>query len=326
MCADEGWQPDEPARADRALRFIARLQAAGGVGGRALTYATIAAYKSALHTHFEMTAPAAGVPNPWDALKVIRALEGVRKRNAQREQHARESDEPSEPLTFERLERLRLVHDDDERERMLFAAIAIAVGASLRPNELLGLVNDPNDPRRERALHARQVRFFADDHGTVPMATSSAGLPRAATIWLPISKTDQQRRGTTRDVGAQLSVHTLWHWMRFLEARGARGNYRLFALGGEPLSNNVLIGHLRRRLAQAGIAGHFTLRCFRKGQASSLDAQGIAPAFIERAGGWAPGSRAVHAYTSHPAVQRARQLAVARDVALMSSAGPRSGQ
>jgi hypothetical protein len=288
-----------PLRADHAAEWLTTMAEAGG-----RTAATIAQYKSALHTLFASTQSFADDrPNPFAHPKLKRLLIGISNTKAAPERAASAAAPKCSPLTFDIVRRLRGVHNDsDPREMMLFAAIALATAACMRPSELLGSTTYP-----ERALMADQVVFYASTRTDAPVTPTANGSAVRCTIHLRTTKT--HIHGEERSVSATEAVQALWRWYI---VSAAQGRNTLFQHDGTALTIGALIGHLRRKLQLIGLGHmHVTGKCFRRGGASTLSALGAHPADIAAAGGWASGSSVWQThYANAPEVRRAREVQV----------------
>ena len=300
FCAERGFTM-YPLRADHAAEWLTAMAEAGG-----RTAATITQYKSALHTLFASTQSFTdGSANPLAHSKLKRLLTGIANSKAAQERAASAAAPTCDPLTFDIVRRLRAVHSDNNpREVMLFAAIALATAACMRPSELLGSGTYP-----ERALTADQVVFHtsATSESPVVLPTAAGIIATRCTVWLRITKT--HLHGEERTVSADEAVQALWRWYYISKAQG---RIALFQQGGTPLTMSALIGHLRRKLKLIGL-GHMrvTGKCFRRGGASTLSALGADAADIAAAGGWAPSSTVWRThYANAPEVKRARAIQV----------------
>jgi len=286
-------------------------------GGR--TAATIMQYKSALHTLFASTQSFAdNSANPLAHPKLKRLLTGIANSKATSERVASAATPTCDPLTFDIVRQLRTVHsDNDPREVMLFAAIALATAACMRPSELLGNVTYP-----ERALTADQVVFHTSATSESPVVPAAGTSATRCTVRLRITKTHSH--GEERTVSAEEAVQALWRWYTISKAQGC---VALFQQGGTLLTMNALTGHLRRKLKLIGLGHmHVTGKCFRRGGASTLSALGADAADIAAAGGWAPSSTVWRThYANAPDVKRARAIQVnaqmQRAIALHSATG-----
>ena len=194
---------------------------------------------------------------------------------------------------------------------------ALAVAGALRPSELLGSRDYP-----ERRLRADQLKFFTADERPLPIACATGTAPTHCELTLDISKTDQQRRGLTRVIGAECAVSALWQWCR---TRGATGRATLFQHHGTDLTLDALLAVLRRKLELIGY-GHLRItgKCFRKGGASTLAECGV-PAADIAALAWADGSTTwANNYANHTDVKRARKLHISRQMQQAAGARPAS--
>ena len=299
FCAERGFDMF-PLRVDHGAEWLTLMAESGG-----RTAATISLYKSALHTLFSSTQSFAdNSPNPFAHPKLKRLLKGIANSKAAPERVANTAaNRECAPLTFDIVRRLRAVHSDTEpREVMMFAAIALATAACMRPSELLGSITYP-----ERALTANQVTFFTALQSITPVTPVSGTVASSCTVHLLVTKTHLE--GEVRTVSAEEAVQAIWRWFII---SGAGGHTPLFQLHACPLTTNSLIGHLRRKLKLIGL-GHLyvTGKCFRRGGASTLSALGASAEDIAAAGGWAVNSTVWQShYAKHPNVQRARAIQV----------------
>ena len=302
-CESRGWLRDAPIRADAAAEWLTSIAAQGQHNS-----STIAVYKSALRTAAELEAPLGSTaPNPLDDPKIKRLLTGIAADRAELEQQHRREHPQSAPLTFDVVRDLASRYSGSARDRMHYAALTLAVASAARPSEIFGSATYP-----ERALRARQVRFFSDAAGraeTLPCAGSIAS-PHHFEVALEISKTDQQRAGTLKVISARTAVSAMWtHCCE----HGASGEQPLFAMGGLQLTANAVITRLKSELVASGqgaLALHITARSFRRGGASTLSEIGATDADIARLG-WAPDSTVGRTvYANDARVQRARALAI----------------
>jgi hypothetical protein len=206
---------------------------------------------------------------------------------------------------------------DDIRDGMMFAAIALATAAAMRPSELLGSQTYP-----ERALRADQITFYTALHASVTPSSSVQHSLKYCIVRLDISKTHP--RGEERTVSAMDAVQAVWQWMVI---SGHQGSTVLFQHADTPLSISMLIGHLRRKLTEIGLKHlHVTGKCFRKGAASTLSALGTDAADIAIAGGWSVGSNVWQSnYANFPAVKRARAIQVNAQMQQAMSVGTSIG-
>jgi integrase len=260
----------------------------------------VGAYKSALHTHFASQQSFADHgPNPLSHPKLQRLLTGISNSKAAPEQAARLASSACQPLTFDIVPELRAVHGDGQREVMIYAAIATAMAAALRPSELLGSSEYPSEL-------CAQVRCFYNAAGH----PSQPGIAYC-TLRLEVSKTNQRRRNDERVISAPEAVQALGRW---ITARaGAPPHSSLFEFSDDkPLTTNALIGNLRRKLKAIGRESMtVTGRSFRKGGASTLAVLGVPAADIVNVHGWANGSSVWREHYAHfPDVKRARAVQV----------------
>ena len=176
-----------PLRADYVAEWLTAMAEAGG-----RTANTIAQYKSALHTHFaSLQSFADHGPNPLAHPKLQRLLTGISNAKAAPEQAARTASPACQPLTFDIVRALRATNRNGQRDIMMYAAIATATAAALRPSELLGSRDHP-----DRALRGDQV--------TLLRRNQSARAPRA--IWASHTAPSAWRSPRSTRVGERTSA------------------------------------------------------------------------------------------------------------------------
>jgi hypothetical protein len=313
-CESRGWPRDAPIRADSAAEWLTSLAAQGQHNA-----STIAVYKSALRTAAELEVPfGTSAANPLDDPKIKRLLTGIAADRAELEQLHRRAHPQAAPLTFDVLRGIAARYAGDARGRMHYAALTLAVTSAARPSEIFGSARYP-----ERALRARQVRFYADAAGQVELlaGTPTVASPHHLELELDVSKTDQRRVGAVKIISAPSAVAAMWtHCCE----HGAKGEESLFAMGGRQLTANAVLVRLRRELTDAGqgtLASTLTARSFRRGGASTLSATGIDDADIARLG-WATSSTVGRThYANDPRVQRARALTINAQMESAASIG-----
>jgi hypothetical protein len=302
-CESRGWLRDAPVRADAAAEWLTSLAAQGQHNS-----STIAVYKSALRTAAELEAPlGATAPNPMDDPLIRRLLAGIAADRAELQQRRRQERPQGAPLTFDVVRDLAPRYSSCARDRMHYAALTLAVAAAARPSEVFGSAQHP-----ERALRARQIRFFADAAGhreILPRAGLLAS-PHHLEYFVEVSKTDQQRAGLLKVISASTAVTAMWtHCCE----QGVSGDQPLLAMGGCQLTANAVVTRLNSELGamgQGALASQITPRSFRRGGASTLSEIGATDADIARLG-WAPGSTVGRVvYANDPQVERARALAM----------------
>ncbi len=296
VCTQQGHQDFEITE-HRAAAWITHLAEHGQHAGN-----TIGAYLSALSTWWvERTA---GDPqyrnaaNPVKAPWVQRILLGIKNDRAEVDQRHRQGKyvEPLLMATVASLEpHLKLYVDTD---LTLFAAAALGVAAVLRPNALLGSYQHP-----ERGVMSEHLKFFTATAS--PMTRESLGVPDHFTLFVPIDKTDQQRKGNTRVVGAKTAVKAVWALWKKRPNPG-----RLFVQpSGDPLSSQSLVKRLKKLLKAVGYphAAEFTANCkaFRRGGASTLTAAGVDGDGVAAAGNWSSRAQTYQVYVG--ANQRRQQ-------------------
>lgn len=268
---------------------------AASLADSGLRSSTLSVYTSALHTrHEEEAHPDGDQRNPLDSVQLKRVLKGIA--NAQLHRPSRHP--PSAPLLFSTL--LQLPFNESERDRMLFAAAALGISATLRPSELLGSSRHP-----DRALTLGQIDFFSDSRGT--RVFPPHGSPAHLSVRLHCTKT--HKKGETKYVSTPRAVAAVWTWIATYRT-GAEflPSEWVFCRGQTKLTSYALTKDMERRHKRAGLGEvHFTGKCFRKGGASTLAAQGIDAADIASLG-WAPNSPMWQVYADDPAVKLHRAL------------------
>jgi hypothetical protein len=287
--ADRTALVDAPATAQEVISWLAAL-ADGG-----LRHSTLNVYKSALHTrHQEESHPDGDQRNPLDSVHIKRVLAGIA--NSQVTQ--RRSKPLSAPLFFSTLSKLSF-SPNKPRDVMLLAAASLGVTATMRPSEIFGNKHNP-----ERALTLDQLQFFENTRTRV---FPPHGNPTHIAVHLRQTKTHPQ--GATKYVSAPDAIASVWRWISD-HRRLARPSDLIFTHSGRQLTTNALVRDLERRHIAAGFGQvYLTGKCFRRGGASTLAAQGIDAADIASLG-WAPNSPMWQVYANDPAVQLYRALAL----------------
>jgi hypothetical protein len=241
--------------------------------------------------------------NPTSLAWVRRVMDGIANVRAPMDAQLRAvRADASQPLTLDCVLRIRSqFNESDLYEHSLFAAIALGVGAVLRPNALLG---QPKAGLTDRGVKAEHLTFYRRDGRQ--LLRSDTETPDHLKLLVPIDKNDQLAVGQTRIVSAPTIVHTVWTlWLRVPSGR-------LFLQpSGTPLYPVTLMKRLKRAIVSAGEphADRITAKCFRKGGASTLADAGASDEAISGAGGWR--SDAYLHYLGAQQQQR-RQLATSR--------------
>lgn len=308
-CRGRGWREDEPISDRRLADWLAAL-----ADGGQHSFNTLNVYKAAMRNRFihETGAGHAG-PNPADSEYLKLVLQGIGKDKAPHEQARRASAVKSDPATPAIIMSLAGRHPGHRPELcMRYAAMCIGVCAGLRPNELLGAPQN-----RERAILRTQVSFH-DAAGLVcSPGRRPGGLATGAvqcSLFLPVSKTDQGRRGTVRIITAPFAVKAAARWCAKWDEQSSdekASSGLLFRCGTQPLRTQQLLAHLTAECTAIGMTGFkFTGKCFRRGLASSMAASGEQPETIKKAGGWK--SSAWTKYLTREAAQQAAAAASRR--------------
>lgn len=300
-CRNRGWKEDEVITDRRLADWLAAL-----ADGGQHSFNTLNVYKAAMRNRFiiEMGAGHAG-PNPADSEYLKLVLQGVGRDKAAHEQAKRASAVKSDPATPAIIKSLADRHPGLQPGlSMLYAAMCLGSCAGLRPNELLGAPQ-----HRERAIQRTQITFLDAaglpcSPGQLPGASNTAAV--TCSLFLPVSKTDQGRRGTNRVIAAPFAVKALARWCAHWDKQpGADG--LLFRNEGKQLRTQQLLAHLTAECTAIGMSNfRFTGKCFRRGLASSMAASGEQPETIKKAGGWRSG-----AWTKYVTAEAARQAAAA---------------
>lgn len=286
-CRSRGWLEDEPITAHRLSEWLAAL-----ADGGQQSSGTLNVYRAALRRQFTLEmGPANTTPNPADSDYLRMVIQGITKDKAEHEQAKRAQAVKCDPATPEIILQLASRHavrraGDNPRLVMLYAAMCLGTCALLRPNELLGA------PKNEdRAIRREQITFKnAQGLPCSPVCQTAEDAPDTFILTLPVSKTDQQRRGKARTVAAAFAVRAvaLWcaHWDQRPEAQRT-ADARLFQIDGRGLRTQQLLAHLTAECSAVGMTNFkFTGKCFRRGGASAMAAAGEQPATIKMAGGW----------------------------------------
>ena len=278
---------------------------------------TIAGYRSALSTcHRERTM---GVgENPLSSTAVTTVIEGIRRTLHTldvKKQSARPQTMVITPTLLRDIE--RTMPADEPLATMAYAAASLAVYAMLRPSELLG-----TPPARVRALKFEQITFYttAGSHAIMPLHPKKSDIDRAPfpdrfTVKLHIAKNDQFGTMHAKPVAGPAAVRALWRWCHLRRTLGADADTRLFeCVGCAPLSGAELIRRIKVGLAGIGYRNmHITGKCFRKGGATGLAAEGASNEEVAALAGWRTSSM-VETYASREALEE-RRIATSRRLA-----------
>ena len=300
-CRSRQWLEDEPITAHRLGDWLAAL-----ADGGQHAFNTLGVYKAAMRNRFihEMGAGHAG-PNPADSEHLKLLMQGIGRDKAAHEQAKRASAVNSDPATPAIIMSLASRHPGHQPGlAMLYAAMCLGSCAGLRPNELLGAPQN-----RERAIQRTQLTFLDAagrpcSPGCLPGASQTVAV--ACELFLPVSKTDQRRRGTTRPIAAPFAVKALAQWCTHWDKQPAADGL-LFRNGEQQLRTQQLLAHLTAECTAIGMRNFkFTGKCFRRGLASSMAAAGEQPETIKKAGGWRSG-----AWTKYLTVAAAQAAATA---------------
>lgn len=241
--------------------------------------------------------------NPTSLPWVRRVMDGIANVRAPMDAKLRAvRADASQPLTLDCVLRIRpQFKESDLYEHTLFAAIALGVGAVLRPNALLG---QAKIGLAERGVMVEHLTFYRRDGRQ--LRRSDTETPDHFKLLIPIDKNDQLAVGQTRIVSAPTIVHTVWTlWLKVPSGR------LFLQKSGTPLYPGTLMKRLKQAMTDAGEpnADRITAKCFRKGGASTLADAGASDEAISGAGGWR--SDAYLHYLGAQQHQR-RQLATSR--------------
>ena len=292
-CLAQG-HADYDITSHRVAAWITELAERGQHAGN-----TIAAYLSAISTWW--VERGAGDPkmqdasNPTQVAWVQRILTGIKNDRAQVDQNHRQA-RYVEPLLMSAVvgikPHLKLYEDKD---LTTFAAAALGVAALLRPNALLG-----NSRHPERGVLCDHLRFFTATAS--PMDRTALGVPDYFTLFVPIDKTDQLRKGNTRVIAAATAVQAVWALWKKRPA-----GQRLFVQpSGEPLSTQSLVKRIKKAFRESGYAhaDKFAAKAFRRGGASTLTEAGVDGDAVAAAGNW---SARAQTYKVYVGAQQRRQ-------------------
>lgn len=313
-----------PINVNTVLRWFTAL-----ADSRTVAASTIASYRSALSTEYIERAQRFSYDsqtlNPLNDDRVTRLIEGVKNVLADRDQLQRTRRVVTTSLTVELLASVITAAPHNIEGLRMSAAASLGVAAGSRPSELLGSYD-----YAERAPTLKQITFYSDPAGKhevqnintytpfpigVAAPTTVPIIPDHFTFELLASKTMKRGETSVSPIGQPLAVAAMWAW---LGARGYDTNVS-DALWYHPCLGKCttpkLIEQIKAALASINIVVPLTGRCFRRGAASTLAAQG-APVFdISVAGRWSPAGN-VHARYVDPASARARTLLVNRSMGM----------
>lgn len=286
-CRSRRWLEDEPITAYRLGEWLAAL-----ADGGQQSSGTLQVYRAALRRQYTLEAgPGCGAANPADSEYLRMIVQGIVKDKAEHEQAKRASAVKSDPATPDIIMNLASRHAvrqtaSNPKLVMLYAALCLGTCALLRPNELLGA------PKNEdRAIKRDQITFKdAEGLPCSPGCQTGQSAPDTFILTLPVSKTDQARRGKTRTVAAAFAVRAVAQWCAHWDEQPAEEkarDARLFRVGDKGLRTQQLLAHLTAQCVAVGMTNFkFTGKCFRRGGASAMAAAGEQPADIKKAGGW----------------------------------------
>ena len=310
FCATREWTPTSVITTVRVAEWFTALATSNTVSSR-----TMRTYRSALRTmHVESigAASAAAGGNPLDDEIISRLLDGIASARAPIEPARANTHAKSSGITMQMVSQLaaHLASVPGDEPLIMLAACALAVSLCLRPSELLG-----SHANKERALRLSQFTFFAEPEGRTILAPSDHArsiIPDHARVTLLASKTAVRGRETMRYVATPITVAALWRWHLTRCADPTAGE-QFFRRGARLLTTSSLTEYVSKHLAVITSGPvHFTGKAFRIGGASTLAAQGVAPADIARGGHWAAGSRVPLAVYADPASLRQREIAISR--------------
>jgi hypothetical protein len=250
---------------------------------------TIMNYKSSMRTWFvERYIMNETIKNPFDSVLVEKTLTGIQKEDAKQQRLRSASTErtasmtPS--LTMDLLTSLKpalLPRPATSFERMRWAAIRLGVTGLLRPNEFVGAYRN-----RERALQTKQVKFYV---GAGIPCEREAQQPSYLQLTMHDTKADPYGRNPPRRIDDEETVQVMWKWYHERQRLSHTPTTlnKFFAWSGHTLSGMQIIRSLNDAAAMHGwYNARFTLKCFRRGGASTLVAAGASTQQIMKAGAW----------------------------------------
>lgn len=256
--------------------------------------------------------------NPLDSKLVTMVLDGIQRAWYPREAELKLTSQQSINLTASLLTDIKPhLSSTEPLHSMLWAAATVGVYALLRPSELLG-TKHKKDMIDTRALRFSQIKFYANSNSQQRTSLHPRGVdidlyavPDRYTIALGQTKTDQFGKRLPKVVAASPAVSALWRWCHLRRDLGDSSPL-LFAYDGAiPLSMSTLLRAIEKALVALGYdKPKVTGKCFRRGGASSLVAQGLSNEDVARVGDW-HSSRMVNIYSSDEA-KEARRIASSR--------------
>jgi hypothetical protein len=291
-----------------------------------LSSGTLLVYRSALSTHHRETTMGE-VTNPLEAKAVTMVLDGIQRAWHLREAAAKAKAPQSINITPAILADIKShLTSDEPLHSMLWSAATVGVYAMLRPHELLAdrHIEGTIDTR---ALRFSQITFYEKEHSkqTVTLLPKNAesdidlyAVPDSYTIALGQTKTDQLGKRRPKVVAAAPAVQALWRWCHLRQSLGSSSPLLFACDGVPPLTLRQLLSAITKALVALGYNNpKVTGKCFRRGGASALVAQGISNEDVARVADWHSSSM-VNIYASSEA-KEARRIATSR---LLAPAAP----
>jgi integrase len=281
---------------------------------------TLSAYRSALSYQYVLDCMATGEkeraqgPNPMHSAELTKVIDGVKRSWRDRVVELRAARPASTALTPALLADIRPhLPDAEPRATCSWAAATLGVYAMLRPSEMLGSAN-----LRDRALEAAQITFYERPGSDQTLALLDRGadlddynLPDRYTIALRVTKTDQFARKGGKVVAGATAVEALWRWCHLRRDLGCESELLFDCSGLGPLSMASLVRAITTGIQKLrGGNPKVTPKCFRRGGASGLVAQGLSNEDVASVSGWrTPAMVSVYA-AAH--AQEARRVVVSR--------------
>ena len=250
---------------------------------------TIMNYKAAMRTWFTEYHMDDTQSNPFESIWVEKTITGIQKEDAkqQREGIAPNSQKVvhmTPALTLDMLALLRpalISTRSTSFERMRWAALRLGVTGLLRPNEFVGSYR-----HHQRALRPKQVSFYAG--GGIPCSKEDQR-PTYLLITMHDTKADPMGRNPPRRIDDEETVNVMWRWQweRSKLPHTEITQSKFFAWNAHTLSGKQLTNALNDAATMHGWYNpRFTMKCFRRGGATTLMAAGASTAEIMQAGAW----------------------------------------
>ena len=273
-----------------AANWLAHVWESGAIDpATQLTSATLKGYKSAMRNWFLKETSWAHGPNPWESNLVSVVITGLGKDGAERESRSRAKKPQTVLIGPDAIKHLSRVMDPicgSNEQLMIWAAACLASHAMLRPNEFLGTYG-----LEQRHLRLDQIQFLNDNgiemHPEAHSPITGGRPPQCFYVNLGVTKADPLAHNKPILVEEPLAVTALWRWM-MVRASGLDPGPQLFRQHGD---RSLSIARLCKAIALACLQsgwGHCKVsgKCFRRGKASEMVAQGHSAVVINAAARW----------------------------------------